>query len=476
MNSVGRRESFSIQLLQLVDALLVILAFWFGAGLWNLGIADFVGSFASSMGWNVSIAQADFVSVINLLFLAAPFTPLALEMLGFYRSSGKQRNGKAFLKILQSQLLILSGIALFILALKFAPHRPTIALGLIFSLLFIWLREWCLSRHLNRTKRSDQNLTRLLLAGSAESCEAWWAEKSKTLDTSFKVVGQFDVINETVAELSDLLKQTSAERAVFLVRECPFDRVTSAMEECEIQGVEVWLSADFVRARIAQPSFDSLGDTPMLVLRSTPALSWSLLGKELMDRVGAGILLLIAAIPMIFVAIGIKLSDRGPVFFKQERAGKYGHPFSMWKFRTMIVDAEAKLAELKAAAGNQMDGPVFKLDHDPRIFRLGHFLRKYSIDELPQLFNVFMGEMSLVGPRPMAIYELPDIEKSEHRRKLSIKPGITCIWQVSGRNEITSFDDWVKLDLQYIDNWSLWLDIKILLKTLPAVLFAKGAK
>jgi lipopolysaccharide/colanic/teichoic acid biosynthesis glycosyltransferase len=148
----------------------------------------------------------------------------------------------------------------------------------------------------------------------------------------------------------------------------------------------------------------------------------------------------------------------------------------MWKFRTMIVDADKKLEELKQQAGNQMSGPVFKLENDPRIFPFGHLLRKFSIDEFPQFMNVLMGEMSLVGPRPMAMYELPNIERSEHRRKLSVKPGLTCIWQVSGRNQITSFEEWVDLDLKYIDNWSLWLDIKLLVQTIPAVLFAKGAK
>jgi lipopolysaccharide/colanic/teichoic acid biosynthesis glycosyltransferase len=164
------------------------------------------------------------------------------------------------------------------------------------------------------------------------------------------------------------------------------------------------------------------------------------------------------------------------VFYRQERAGRYGKPFWMWKFRTMVVDAEKKLEELKQQAGNQMSGPVFKLEHDPRIFPVGRLLRKFSIDELPQLLNVLLGDMSLVGPRPMAMYELPKIERSEHRRKLSVRPGLTCIWQVSGRNQITDFDEWVSLDLQYIDRWSLWLDVKLLFLTIPAVIFARGAK
>ena len=140
----------------------------------------------------------------------------------------------------------------------------------------------------------------------------------------------------------------------------------------------------------------------------------------------------------------------------------------------MIVDAEEKKKEL--AEMNEMSGPVFKMDNDPRIFSFGVFLRKWSIDELPQLINVIIGQMSLVGPRPLPIKEVEEIKESAHRRRLSMKPGITCIWQISGRSEITNFDDWVKLDLKYIDNWSLFLDMKILLMTIPAVFLNKGAK
>ncbi len=148
----------------------------------------------------------------------------------------------------------------------------------------------------------------------------------------------------------------------------------------------------------------------------------------------------------------------------------------MWKFRTMVLDAEAQLDELKDEMGNEMSGPVFKLKNDPRVFPFARFLRKWSIDEFPQMLNVIAGDMSLVGPRPLPIYEVSKFEKSEHRRRLSVKPGITCIWQVKGRNTITEWEDWVKLDLQYIDNWSLLLDIKLLIQTIPAVLFTKGAK
>lgn len=142
----------------------------------------------------------------------------------------------------------------------------------------------------------------------------------------------------------------------------------------------------------------------------------------------------------------------------------------------MVPNAEELLNQVKEQHGNQMDGPVFKLDGDPRIFAFGDFLRKLSIDELPQLLNVLMGDMSLVGPRPLPLYEVEAFSEIAHRRRLSVKPGITCEWQAGGRNKITSFDQWVEMDLRYIDNWSLWLDFTILVRTIPAVIFRRGAK
>jgi lipopolysaccharide/colanic/teichoic acid biosynthesis glycosyltransferase len=146
----------------------------------------------------------------------------------------------------------------------------------------------------------------------------------------------------------------------------------------------------------------------------------------------------------------------------------------MFKFRSMSTDAEMRQAEL--VAYNQMEGPVFKIDKDPRVTKFGKFLRKTSLDELPQLFNVLKGEMSLVGPRPLPIYEVEQFANTAQRRRLSMKPGLTCLWQVTGRNRIKSFDEWVRLDLQYIDNWSLWVDLQILLRTIPIVILGFGAR
>jgi lipopolysaccharide/colanic/teichoic acid biosynthesis glycosyltransferase len=174
---------------------------------------------------------------------------------------------------------------------------------------------------------------------------------------------------------------------------------------------------------------------------------------------------------MLVAAIAIRLESSGPVLFKQVRAGRNGRKFVMYKFRSMCTDAEKRLAELMHL--NEMDGPVFKITHDPRITKVGRFIRKTSIDELPQLFNVLFGDMSLVGPRPPLPAEVAQYEGWQ-RRRLSVRPGITGMWQVSGRNAV-DFARWMELDLEYIDRWSLWLDLQILFRTVPAVLMRSGA-
>ena len=197
----------------------------------------------------------------------------------------------------------------------------------------------------------------------------------------------------------------------------------------------------------------------------------SLALKRVMDIAGGLVGIILFGPLMLATAIAIRFESRGPIMFRQTRAGRNGRKFTMLKFRSMVVDAEEKKAALMHL--NEMGGPVFKIKHDPRITRVGRFIRKTSIDELPQFFNIFMGDMSLVGPRPPLPAEVEQYEPWQ-RRRLSVKPGLTGAWQVSGRNQI-DFEEWMQLDLDYIDNWSLWLDIKIIFKTVPTVLFHKGA-
>jgi len=222
---------------------------------------------------------------------------------------------------------------------------------------------------------------------------------------------------------------------------------------------------------VARVELEELEGIPFLTFTTTPSNESQLALKRLLD-VAVSMLLLLLALPVIGIAaIAIRLSSPGAVLFKQKRMGLNGRVFTLFKFRTMFEDALERRGEVTHL--NQMTGPVFKAKSDPRITAVGRVLRKFSLDELPQLWNVLKGDMSLVGPRPPIPEEVAAYHRW-HRRRLSMKPGLTCLWQVSGRNDV-DFDRWMKLDLQYIDNWSPSLDLKILLRTIPAVLSGRGA-
>jgi exopolysaccharide biosynthesis polyprenyl glycosylphosphotransferase len=216
---------------------------------------------------------------------------------------------------------------------------------------------------------------------------------------------------------------------------------------------------------------DSMTTTPRAESEAI-GLALQRAAKRLMDIVVAAGLLVLLSPLLAAMALAVRLTSPGPVFYRWPVVGLRGRPFNGYKFRTMVVGAEEMKRDLLTR--NEMTGPVFKMKDDPRITPLGRVLRRFSLDELPQLWSVLKGDMSLVGPRPPLQSEYARFSEWQ-RRKLLVKPGITCLWQVSGRNEIRDFDEWVRLDLAYSQNWSLWLDIKILVKTIPAVLRARGA-
>jgi exopolysaccharide biosynthesis polyprenyl glycosylphosphotransferase len=249
------------------------------------------------------------------------------------------------------------------------------------------------------------------------------------------------------------------------------DEIQAAIKTCERFGVPFAMPAYMFRLERARPlSVHSIGDG-YIHYQSVQSKPTQMALKRAFDILSTAIALWVLSPLLLTVALLIKLTSRGPVLFRQVRVGMHGRPFRMLKFRTMVENAEALKATL--AAQNEMDGPVFKMKRDPRITRIGTFLRKFSIDELPQLVNVLRGDMSVVGPRPPVPNEVARYEPWQ-RRRLSVRPGLTCIWQVSGRNEI-SFEQWMYMDLQYIDNWSFTNDIGLILKTFPVVLTGRGA-
>jgi exopolysaccharide biosynthesis polyprenyl glycosylphosphotransferase len=462
--AVSRKDSFTIQVLQLTDALLVWAAFLIGGTVRNAvrGLADEESLMA--MNW--------------VLYIAVPFTPLILERFGFYEHLRHKSAGSAVWQLIRALLGIVLFIGVFAVFARIADaRRLSLGIGLIVVFILLFVRDRLTQIWLRRRTESDATKERVVIAGSAGEMDELLAELDPEITSGWKIVEHFDLGKRDVTDLFKLLKEESISRVLFSARNTEFEKVARAVEACELQGVEAWISASFIRSQIARPVFDAVGNKPMLVLRSTPELSWELLSKEIFDRLGALMLIICSSPFWVIAAAGIAWKSPGaPVFFSQMRAGRYGQPFRMWKFRTMVANAEELLDKIKEQHGNLMEGPVFKLDNDPRVFRFGAMLRKYSIDELPQLLNVVVGDMSLVGPRPLPIYEVEAFYEFSHRRRLSVKPGITCEWQAGGRNHITSFEEWVAMDLRYIDNWSLWLDFQILLRTVPAVLFGKGAK
>ncbi len=274
-----------------------------------------------------------------------------------------------------------------------------------------------------------------------------------------------------LTELGGILEDEVLDVVIFAVPRGRLSDVQRGIQLCEEQGIEVRISLDVLRFGPGRMTVSDFDGVPMLAFSRTPSDTLALAGKRVFDVVASAAILLVASVALVAAAIAIKLDSPGPVFFRQRRVGRNGREFSMLKFRSMHVDAEAQLAALRAR--NEVSGPVFKMRDDPRVTRVGRFLRRTSLDEFPQFLNVLFGDMSVVGPRPPIPGEVQQYRRWQ-RRRLSVKPGITCLWQISGRSNI-GFERWMELDLEYIDNWSLWGDMLICLKTVPAVLAARGA-
>jgi len=272
-------------------------------------------------------------------------------------------------------------------------------------------------------------------------------------------------------QLIDLIPHHQVDYIIIAVESNDLDLTAHAFAVSEEVGITVCLISDFYNHQIAKAYSTNFLEFPSVIYSSVPDDRFQLTIKKVIDWLGGLIGVAISFPVGLIAAIAIKIEDGGPIFFKQTRAGRNGKLFTMYKFRTMVPNAEQLKQQLLDK--NEMSGPVFKMKNDPRITKTGTFLRKASIDELPQLLNVLRGDMSLVGPRPPLPKEVARFDRWQ-RRKLSVKPGLTCLWQINGRNDI-DFEEWMKLDLEYIDNWSLWLDTKILLKTVPAILKGDGA-
>lgn len=313
------------------------------------------------------------------------------------------------------------------------------------------------------------------LMGALREKSEWGIKIVGCLDPDPRYVGEqvegIQVLG-TVVNISQCLKQHVIDEVIVAIPRSLLRDAEPIALACEEEGIKLRFMADLFSVQMARVSLAQVGSIPLLTMEPVAQDQSRLFAKRVFDVVLTSLAMPLALPVMALVALAIKLDSPGPVFFVQKRVGLRKHLFPLYKFRSMVVDAEEKLKEIEHL--NEAEGPIFKMKNDPRITRVGRFIRKTSLDELPQLFNVLKGDMSLVGPRPMSQRDVALFDSGIQRKRFSVKPGITCIWQISGRSNLP-FDKWLELDLEYIENWSLWLDFKILFKTVPAVLFSKGA-
>jgi exopolysaccharide biosynthesis polyprenyl glycosylphosphotransferase len=412
---------------------------------------------------------------------------ISFELQGLYRSHRLTTFASELKEIVNAVLV--AAVALLIVAQigqwETINFRTMVWVAAIASSLIGSMRL-LLRLNLRRLRLRGHNIKKLLLIGNGPRAE-WLAKQvSERVDLGYRLVGYVDEERRhkdpttfnvpwlgRIADLPQVVaREVIDEVFITLPIKSQYSRIESAITVLEEQGIMVHLFSDLFPHKLARSRAWEFEGTPLVSLHSAPSISWRTEAKRVIDFVGSVVLLLLLLPLFLLVALAIRLESAGPVFFVQERMGYNKRRFRMIKFRTMAVDAEARMQEIEHL--NEKDGPVFKIRNDPRMTRVGRILRKLSIDELPQLINVLFGDMSLVGPRPLPMRDVLGLEVAWQKRRFSVKPGLTCLWQVSGRSNL-SFEEWMQLDLEYIDRWSLALDCKILLRTIPAILTAEGA-
>jgi exopolysaccharide biosynthesis polyprenyl glycosylphosphotransferase len=272
-------------------------------------------------------------------------------------------------------------------------------------------------------------------------------------------------------DLSLLLEPCHIDEVIIALPSDEHETTLSAANLCQQEGIDFRIAPDIYEMSFDRVDIADLGGLPLIGLKEVAIRGWNLVMKRTMDITICLLMILLGWPLFLLIALAIKLDSPGPVLFQQKRLGRKGRPFTVYKFRTMHQHAEQVKEQL--ASLNEASGPIFKMRHDPRVTRVGRILRRTSLDELPQVMNIFMGEMGLVGPRPGTPTEVAQYQPWQ-RKRMEVLPGLTGLWQTSGRSDL-SFEDMVRLDIYYIENWSLWLDIAIILRTIPAVISGRGA-
>tara|TARA_B110001454_G_scaffold219055_1_gene249553 strand:- start:2964 stop:4397 length:1434 start_codon:yes stop_codon:yes gene_type:complete len=403
------------------------------------------------------------------------------------------RRHSYFLFLKSTFLISIAGFLILIsisfLTKQFLFHRLTIIFFAVISFVLLLAKRWSLKYYLERIRKKGRNTRYIVIIGSKQRAKLLVEEFNHNREYGYivqsvldpeagrigKEIGNFKV--KSFSEFDEIISSNPVDEVFFAMPPGNIPNFYDKVNLLNMIGINfhVMVNLDLFTNRVRhlriEPFIDDWYGLPVISFHPTDKKLARLLIKTYVETILSFILLVIFSPLLLVISIWIKLDSRGPVLFGQTRIGYHGRRFELYKFRTMHEDAEYRLEELSHL--NEQSGPVFKITDDPRITRSGRFLRRFSLDECPQWLNVLIGDMNLVGPRPPLPREVKKY-KPEWRRRLNMKPGITGLWQVSGRNELREFEDWIKLDLEYIDDWSLWLDIKIIFKTIPVVLFGTG--
>jgi exopolysaccharide biosynthesis polyprenyl glycosylphosphotransferase len=426
-------------------------------------------------------------SLVYYLWLLAVIVPVwlgVLALLGGYGIAWTTRS-RASLAIGVSTLGLLVLTAVLFFVQESEVNRSLLLLFAGLSGVGLWAERGLLRARLRRAQQAGHWVHAALVVGTDHRAASVVEALRRYPEARWVIRGCVGLEPEepghtvqgvpVIGSLQDLPELLQGDGVVdevfFAVSPDRLDRLTDALETCESFGVDTRVLVDFYRPAHAHAFVEELFALPFYGFSPSLTRQGAFFVKRLIDVMVASTLLVLSAPLLLALAAVIKLTSRGPVIFRQERAGFHGRRFDMYKFRTMVAGAEDMLDQVLHL--NEMGGPVFKATDDPRLTPVGGFLRRMSLDELPQLLNVLTGDMSLVGPRPLPLYEASRI-KGAQRRRLAVRPGVTGLWQVSGRNMV-AFEEWMRMDLLYVDQWSLFLDLRILLRTIPCVLSGKGA-
>ncbi len=391
-----------------------------------------------------------------------------------------------FFKIFNTTVLatLISIVIIYLFKRTELPRTLVLTFSVV-SFTFLIIEKFLWFKLLEYLRSKGKGYSNVIIVGATEIAKQFVDSVNHFSDWGVTIVGFlvretnrniFSYCNAPILgncqSLSTVLHQHPVDEVIFALPINEFENMREMMEICELEGVKTRILSNLFSGLVSKAEADIIHGIPIITYSPAPRSAVQILLKRTIDICLSSITLIILAPLFVIIALAIKLTSSGPVFYPWKVMGLNKKPFTGYKFRTMVENADEMKEKL--VDKNEMNGPVFKMQDDPRVTKLGKFLRKYSLDELPQFWSVLRGNMSLVGPHPPLQTELRRFD-GWHRRKLSVKPGITCLWQINGRANISDFDEWVKMDLEYIDNWSLWLDFKILLKTVPAVLSRRGA-